>query len=148
MRDNWASDRPSSPRKYGWNYCIDCLANQRPSCPSWKIGGKYSISSLYTSDFHLSLKSCQVEHFRLRVNCWKSHIAENRTLFKTLGCWRLCFIFFFFESIYRKTWTIATIWYKKKNYLDYHYFVPTLERLTIAIFWFLSMLMKIISYRS
>ena len=32
-RETIASDWPSSPQKAGWNYCIDCLANPRPSCP-------------------------------------------------------------------------------------------------------------------
>ena len=50
MRDNSASDWPSSPRKDGWNYCIDCLANQRPSCPPWKSAGN-ALASLFSIFF-------------------------------------------------------------------------------------------------
>ena len=34
MRDTIVSDWPNSPRKDGWNYCVDCLANQRQLFPS------------------------------------------------------------------------------------------------------------------
>ena len=47
MRDKkTASDWPSSPRKEGWNYSVDCLANQRPFFFPHKNGGKLTQISL------------------------------------------------------------------------------------------------------
>ena len=44
LRDTIASDWLSSPRKDGWNYCVDCLANHRWLCPSgnWREPEPYS----------------------------------------------------------------------------------------------------------
>ena len=42
-----ASDWPSCPRKEGWNYSVDCLANQRPFFFPHKNGGKLTQISLW-----------------------------------------------------------------------------------------------------
>ena len=51
-----ASDWPSSPRKEGWNYSVDCLANQRPFCVPHK--GREADSQISLSIDTGDLNSC------------------------------------------------------------------------------------------
>ena len=68
LRETTASDWPSSPWKDGWNYFVDCLANQRWLCSSgnWRETDSYS-SLLFVMIFCQNL-CCNIPCLFLSLN--------------------------------------------------------------------------------
>ena len=85
--DNIASDWPNSPRQDGWNYCDDCLANQRQFCPH-ENGGRLTLASLFLI-FNSFLESVLfikiiVSLIKLIVSCENAEVFSRETALSAL----------------------------------------------------------------
>ena len=84
LRETITSDWPSSPQKDGWNYCVDCLANQRRLFPSGKWRETDSCISLWGLKIFWLKKMLVEKHFWFKKNvgpktyfCPKIFKAQN-----------------------------------------------------------------------